>query len=90
MTPEEAQGLDYADSTDVADTLEMLRSLRTVWLVCRGPKRDRTYWDGWYWHPAERYAARFESREVAIAEAKISGLSGYLLATQLIGPVVVE
>ena len=93
MTPEEAQGLDYADSTDVADTLEMLRSLRTEWAICRlvyqGGKHLKPlydYWssetESWQYFPAD--ATWCDSYLDAEEEAERYGLEGYLLVKRLI------
>lgn len=93
VTPEEAQGLDYADSTDVADTLEMLRSLRTEWAICRlvyqGGKYLKPlyhYWsaEGEDWRYFSADATWFDSQLDAEEEAERQGLEGYLLVKRLI------
>jgi hypothetical protein len=91
MTPEEAQGLDYADSSDVADTLKMLRSLRTEWTVARETPYGFEFWvpayKGWFYGEGE--AAWFPTRASAVSFARYHGLQDYQLANRLIGPVEV-
>lgn len=93
VTPEEAQGLDYADSSDVAETLEMLRSLHTEWTVARETPYGFEFWlpayKGWFYGECE--VTWFPTRASAVSFARYHGLDDYVLVSRLVSdPEVVE